>query len=74
MNRGSRSWHLTRYDDVQQAWPSYQLSTVHQPADEMVDRSIEILLSQINGNAKRQKRLLSIPLLKRVCKNTGDER
>lgn len=46
------------YDDVPAAaWPSYQLTTVHQPADEMVDRSIEILLSQIRGEATTAKKI-----------------
>ena len=50
---------IVGYDDVPAAaWPSYQLTTVHQPADEMVDRSIEVLLSQINGNKQTPKKIV----------------
>ena len=49
---------IVGYDDVPAAaWPSYDLTTVHQPADEMVNRSIEILLSQIRGDATAPKKI-----------------
>ena len=49
---------IVGYDDVPAAaWPSYDLTTVHQPADEIVNRSIEILLSQIRGDATAPKKI-----------------
>ena len=37
------------YDDVLAAsWPSYDLTTVRQSADQMVDQTVEILMQQIN--------------------------
>ena len=39
------------YDDVPAAqWRAYNLTTVRQPADRMVNRTVEILLAQINGD------------------------
>lgn len=39
------------YDDVPAAqWRAYNLTTVRQPADRMVNRTVETLLAQINGD------------------------
>ena len=38
------------YDDVPVAgWPAYNLTTVRQPADKMVDETVSLLLKQIGG-------------------------
>jgi DNA-binding LacI/PurR family transcriptional regulator len=38
------------YDDVPVAgWPAYNLTTVRQPADEMVAETVSLLLKQIGG-------------------------
>ncbi|MDA7598627.1 LacI family DNA-binding transcriptional regulator [Alphaproteobacteria bacterium] len=38
------------YDDVPAAaWPAYSLTTVRQPAQRMVDETVDILLAQIDG-------------------------
>ena len=39
------------YDDVKiSSWPSYDLTTVRQPINIMVDRTISLLISQLEGN------------------------
>jgi len=39
------------YDDVKiSSWPSYDLTTVRQPINNMVDRTISLLISQLEGN------------------------
>ena len=39
------------YDDVKiSSWPSYDLTTVRQPINDMVDRTISLLISQLEGN------------------------
>ena len=39
------------YDDVKiSSWPSYNLTTVQQPINNMVDRTISLLISQLEGN------------------------
>jgi LacI family transcriptional regulator len=39
------------YDDVKiSSWPSYDLTTVQQPINNMVDRTISLLISQLEGN------------------------
>lgn len=41
------------YDDVPTAsWPAYDLTTVRQPANRMVASTVDILLSEIEGEAK----------------------
>jgi DNA-binding LacI/PurR family transcriptional regulator len=41
---------IVGYDDAQPArWPAYALTTVEQPVDEMVDRTLDILMGQIEG-------------------------
>jgi DNA-binding LacI/PurR family transcriptional regulator len=46
------------YDDVTAAaWPAYNLTTIHQPADEMVNRAVEILLNQIEGHDRTPKQI-----------------
>jgi DNA-binding LacI/PurR family transcriptional regulator len=43
---------IVGYDDVAMAaWPSFQLTTMRQPANRMVDAVVEQLLSQIQGRA-----------------------
>jgi DNA-binding LacI/PurR family transcriptional regulator len=38
------------FDDISAAsWPSYNLTTVRQPVGEMIAKSIELLLEQIDG-------------------------
>jgi DNA-binding LacI/PurR family transcriptional regulator len=40
------------YDDVPTAsWPAYDLTTVRQPANRMVASTVDILLSEIEGEA-----------------------
>ena len=46
------------YDDVLAAsWPSYDLTTVRQPADQMVDQTVEILMQQINDGDMTPRRV-----------------
>ena len=42
---------IVGYDDVKiSSWPSYDLTTVRQPINNMVDRTISLLISQLEGN------------------------
>ena len=46
------------YDHVLAAsWPSYDLTTVRQPADQMVDQTVEILMQQINDGDMTPRRV-----------------
>ena len=41
------------FDDIPIAgWPSYNLTTIRQPVQRMVDDSVEDLISQINASEK----------------------
>jgi len=55
------------YDDVPAAaWPAYDLTTVRQPAEEMVAKTVEILLSEIEDAGKPPSRIeLDAPLIVR---------
>jgi DNA-binding LacI/PurR family transcriptional regulator len=46
------------YDDVPAAsWPSYDLTTVRQPANRMVAETVEILIDQIERGATDPRRI-----------------
>ena len=55
------------YDDVPAAsWKAYSLTTVNQPADDMVDQAISMLLEKIDGQtSKTQKIEIEGPLIVR---------
>ncbi len=54
------------YDDVPMAsWPSYNLTTIRQPVERMVEATVELLLQQIEGNMDSQKITLDAPLVVR---------
>lgn len=55
------------YDDVPAAaWPSYDMTTVRQPANRMVASTIEILLDEIEGKAHGPRRVkINGPLIVR---------
>ena len=49
---------IVGYDDVPpSAWPSYDLTTVKQKADLLVEETVRILLESIEGKDKRTKKL-----------------
>lgn len=42
------------FDDIPAAsWPSYDLTTMRQPVDDMIAKTIQLLLEQIEGKRKR---------------------
>ena len=42
------------FDDIQQAsWPTYSLTTIHQPFDKMVDAGIELLFDSLENRESR---------------------
>ena len=46
------------FDDVPAAgWPAYNLTTVRQPANRMVAKTVEILLDQIENDANETRRI-----------------
>ena len=46
------------YDDVPMAsWPSYDLTTVRQPANRMVAETVEIMLSKIQNTETRPRKV-----------------
>lgn len=55
------------YDDVPEAaWPSYNLTTVRQPTDQMVEATVRILLERIEkGNEAPQRLAIYGPLIVR---------
>ncbi len=62
------------YDDVPAAaWPSYDLTTVRQPANQMVAETVEILLDQIeNGTPDTYRVAIDGPLIVRGSARTPE--
>ena len=56
---------IVSYDDVPAAgWRAYDLTTIHQPADLMVDATVDILLAQIEGFEGIENRIqINAPLV-----------
>ena len=56
---------IVSYDDVPAAgWKGYDLTTIHQPADQMVEATIDILLAQIDGQETTDNRVqINAPLI-----------
>ncbi|MEX3010520.1 LacI family DNA-binding transcriptional regulator [Hoeflea sp. TYP-13] len=49
---------IVGYDDVSMAaWPTYGLTTVRQPANQMVEKTVEMLLARIEGDATEPQKL-----------------
>jgi DNA-binding LacI/PurR family transcriptional regulator len=54
------------YDDVPiAAWPAYDLTTVRQPVNRMVDATVDALLSRIEGDTAPRKIRIPGPLILR---------
>jgi DNA-binding LacI/PurR family transcriptional regulator len=54
------------YDDVPMAaWPAYDLTTIRQPVNRMVEATVDALLGQIEGQAQPQKIRIDGPLMVR---------
>jgi DNA-binding LacI/PurR family transcriptional regulator len=52
------------YDDVPQAsWPTYDLTTISQPVDRMVEETVEAVLGRVNGNEDIAHRQISGELI-----------
>ena len=52
------------YDDVPiAAWAAYDLTTIRQPVNRMVDATVEALLSRIEGDTKPQRILIAGSLM-----------
>ncbi len=52
------------YDDVPMAaWPAYDLTTIRQPVDEMVDATVPTLLGQIEGDTEPHHHRIDGPLV-----------
>jgi DNA-binding LacI/PurR family transcriptional regulator len=50
---------IVGYDDVPAAsWPSFNLTTVKQPVDLMVQKTVDILLEKIDHKATKPKRIV----------------
>ena len=48
---------VVAYDDVPTAsWAAYDLTTVRQPANQMVSETVSILIEQIEGQEQKPKR------------------
>lgn len=51
------------YDDVPIAsWPAYDLTTIRQPVNRMVEATVEVLLARINGDDEPRRVLIPGPL------------
>jgi DNA-binding LacI/PurR family transcriptional regulator len=54
------------YDDVPLAsWPAYDLTTMRQPVNRMIEATVTALLGQINGNREPTKVRIDGPLIER---------
>jgi DNA-binding LacI/PurR family transcriptional regulator len=57
---------IVGYDDVPMAaWPAYDLTTIRQPVEEMVDATVEMLLGQIEGDTEPHHHRIDGPLVVR---------
>jgi DNA-binding LacI/PurR family transcriptional regulator len=55
------------YDDVPiAAWPSYQMTTIRQPVDDMVQATVEAILDQIEGETAPRRIRIASPLVVRA--------
>jgi DNA-binding LacI/PurR family transcriptional regulator len=56
------------FDDVEQAsWPKYDLTTVRQPVEAMVNSSVELLLDAIRyPDRERENRLVPVEFIART--------
>jgi DNA-binding LacI/PurR family transcriptional regulator len=56
------------YDDIEMsAWPKYDLTTIRQPIEAMVDATVEVLLDAIRDPSReRALRLVSVQLIERT--------
>jgi DNA-binding LacI/PurR family transcriptional regulator len=55
------------YDDVPiAAWPSYRMTTIRQPVDEMVDATVDAILDQIEGESAPRRIRIASPLIVRA--------
>ena len=56
------------YDDIEiSAWPKYDLTTIRQPIEAMVDATVEVLMDAIrHPNRERALRLVSVQLIERT--------
>lgn len=54
------------YDDVPiSSWPAYDLTTIRQPVNQMVDATVDALFARIHGDSKPRRILIPGPLKKR---------
>jgi DNA-binding LacI/PurR family transcriptional regulator len=54
------------YDDVPiAAWPAYDLTTIRQPVNRMVEATVDALLSRIEGDTAPRRILIPGPLILR---------
>lgn len=54
------------YDDVPMAaWPAYDLTTIRQPVNRMVEATVDAILGQIESNIAPEKTLIDGPLMVR---------
>jgi LacI family transcriptional regulator len=54
-----RDVSVVGYDDVQlAAWPSFDLTTVSQPSDEMVSKTVSALMAQIEDGETVPRRVI----------------
>ena len=62
------------YDDIEMsAWPKYDLTTIRQPIEVMVDATIEVLLDAIrHPNRERVLRLVPVQLIERTSARRVD--
>ncbi len=52
------------YDDVPQAsWPTYDLTTISQPVDRMIEETVDVVLGRINGDKDIAHRQISGELI-----------
>ncbi len=57
---------IVGYDDVPIAsWPAYDLTTVRQPVNRMIEATVDLLLSRIEGDMEPRRVLIPGPLIQR---------
>ena len=65
---------MVGYDDVPlAAWPAYDLTTVRQPVNQMVDATVEMILAQIAGGQGPRRIEIDGPLMVRGSTEGADE-
>jgi DNA-binding LacI/PurR family transcriptional regulator len=65
------------YDDIPiSGWPTYQLTTIHQPTDQLIKECVNVILSLRESPEEEKTVTIPVKLIERstLCKTSSNER